>query len=608
MPRGRPSSKARASAKAAVPAIEAIVEAEAATAAAEAAPSPRVSAKAPKTPKASAKAVASPAKSPKEIVQSPAKLYDMAFEEGDEVMAKWPGTALFFKSKVTYVRTDDNEYDIQFEDGTVYTLKAKEVRKTVKVTVSRTERRRSRSRGRSPARKTAESPEAPKTPATPKSVKAPKHSATPTRQSARIAAAATAFSDDDETHGKKAIPNPDHKVSKTSFLCKLNPIPFVKSLSFEWVGALFMMALFPLILVSLHTLCTKTSCKPVLPFDKLPKTLEEVWDPQAFLTVVGFTLVLRILSFIPLGSKVTTSTGATVRMNGFLSLLTLLALMPAVVYRKIDLSLVQTKYFYLMTSSLILGVVISLIARLLAQIKPGAKANINPKGNTGNLIVDFFHGREFNPSLLGQDLKLLTFRFSMIGLATINVAMVVNDIMAKGGKVNPLIVMASAFQVIYSLDAVFFEEYFFFSHDAMNTGFGFSLVSSYNSFPFLPTLITKYLIERQPVLAWYYLVGIGLLNALGYIIFRASETQRCEFAKDPSSAKPEGVLETTGGRKLLVSGWWGLVRHPNYLGEILIQWSWVLPAVGVAGRVDLLIYYLPIFTTLRTLSIYRSEL
>ena len=66
---------------------------------------------------------------------------------------------MFFKSKVTYVRTDDNEYDIQFEDGTVYTLKAKEVRKTVKVTVSKTERRRSRSRGRSPARKTAESPE-----------------------------------------------------------------------------------------------------------------------------------------------------------------------------------------------------------------------------------------------------------------------------------------------------------------------------------------------------------------------------------------------------------------------------------------------------------------
>ena len=39
----------------------------------------------------------------------------------------------------------------------------------------------------------------------------------------------------------------------------------------------------------------------------------------------------------------------------------------------------------------------------------------------------------------------------------------------------------------------------------------------------------------RPTLEWYYLVAIGILNALGYIIFRASETQRCEFAKDPNS-------------------------------------------------------------------------
>merc|ERR1719412_2545576 len=49
-------------------------------------------------------------------------------------MAKWPGTALFFKAKVTFVRDDDNEYDCQFEDGTVYTLKAKDVRKQITVT------------------------------------------------------------------------------------------------------------------------------------------------------------------------------------------------------------------------------------------------------------------------------------------------------------------------------------------------------------------------------------------------------------------------------------------------------------------------------------------
>ena len=59
--------------------------------------------------KAAAPAVkGSPVKSP-EVVP----VFDMAFTESDQVMAKWPGTNLFFKAKVTFVRDDDNEYDVQ---------------------------------------------------------------------------------------------------------------------------------------------------------------------------------------------------------------------------------------------------------------------------------------------------------------------------------------------------------------------------------------------------------------------------------------------------------------------------------------------------------------
>jgi len=548
--------------------------------------------RAPATPK-------TPKEEPAKAAEPAPEKSKMEFEEGNEVMSKWPGTQLYFKSKVTFVRDEDNEYDVQFEDGTVYTLKAKDVKKQVSARAARPKTSRSRSRGRSPSRKTKPaSPAKPAAPAStrkPKAIAAPKPDQTPTRQSARIAARVDAISDDDETHGSKAIPNPDHTVKKAGGV-----MAFFKSLSFDWIGTLFMMALFPFILVSLHTLCTNSSCKPALPLDKLPKTLQGYWDQQAFLVVVGFTAVLRVLSLLPLGSLVRTSTGAEVRMNGFITLLLLLAVMPGLVYKKVDLSVVKAKYFYLMTSSLILALLCTVLARLMAYFKPGKKANVNPKGNTGNPIVDLFNGREFNPTFLGADMKLLTFRFSMIGLALINVVMVIDDVIKSGGKVNPLIIMASAFQVLYSLDAMFFEEYFFFSHDAMNTGYGFSLVSSYNSFPFLPTLVTKYLIARNPVLPWYHLVGIAVMNGLGYIIFRASETQRCEFAKDPNSPamKHLETLPTAGGRKLLISGWWGLVRHPNFLGEILINWSWVLPAVKVAGRVDLLVYYLPIFTTL----------
>lgn len=528
----------------------------------------------------------------------------MDFEEGQAVMARWPGTALYFKSKVTYVRDDDNEYDVQFEDGTIYTLKAKEVKKMEAISKKEKTPSRSRSRGRSPGRKAKASPA--RTPATDKKPSrssavftAPKPDPTPTRQSARIAARKEAVSDDDETHGKKAIPNPSHSTGRS----KKGLFGFLKSLSFEWLGALFMMTLSTLILISLHTLCTKTSCKPALPFDKLPKTKDAYYDQQAMITVLAFAVVLRILAFTPLGAVVRTATGSEVRMNGFYSLLALLFLMPALVYKKVDLSFVRKKYFYLMSSSLCFAFVMALIARLLARFNPGKKTNVNPKGNTGNFIVDFFKGREYNPSFLGVDLKLQSYRFSLIGMALINVVLVIENIMSRGGSVNHLVTMASAFQVLYALDAMFFEQYYFLSYDAMNSGYGFHLISSLNSFPFLPTLITKYLIDRQPTLEWYYLVAIGVLNAIGYIIFRASETQRCEFAKDPNSSAMKNLetLPTAGGRKLLISGWWGMVRHPNYLGEILIQWSWVLPAVATAGRVDLLVYYLPIFTTLTLL-------
>ena len=40
------------------------------------------------------------------------------------------------------------------------------------------------------------------------------------------------------------------------------------------------------------------------------------------------------------------------------------------------------------------------------------------------------------------------------------------------------------------------------------------------------------------------------------------------------------------------------VRHPNYLGELLVQWSWVLPAAPTLGLTQLVPYYLPVVTTL----------
>ena len=163
------------------------------------------------------------------------------------------------------------------------------------------------------------------------------------------------------------------------------------------------------------------------------------------------------------------------------------------------------------------------------------------------------------------------------------------------------------------MDAMWYEAYYFYSADYLNSGTGLSLISSYLTFPFLPTLITRSMISFNPEVGPITLAIVVLLNIVGYVIYRyksplsdsirhscchprSSETVRCELAKDPES-KVDGIQteDGTGGRKLIVSGgvksffailrlitflvkgWGSVVRHPNYTGEILVQWTWVLP-------------------------------
>jgi len=363
------------------------------------------------------------------------------------------------------------------------------------------------------------------------------------------------------------------------------------SWSFEWVWALLFMFLCPTILITLHTICTGNVCNLSMP--RISTDPMDYFDKEAMIIVVGFATVLRACEFLCLGTNV-----EGYRMNGFQTLVLSLLAVPVLVTHKFPLNIVFLKYFHLMSSCIILSFMQSLVSYILSRWT--SPDNLSTKGSTGNPIVDLYHGRELNPTFLGCNMKLQTFRFSMISLALLNVTMVTDSVLSNGGKANPGVVIAATLQVLYAMDAMFFEEYYFYSHDYLNSGYGWSLISSYLTFPFLPTLITRYMIFRSPEVEWYYLALIGLLNLLGYVIYRSSETQRCELAKNPNNPALGHLqtVETSQSRKLIVSGWWGVVRHPNYLGELLIQWSWVLPAVSTLGMTDLVPYYLPVVTTL----------
>ncbi|KAM4879952.1 delta(14)-sterol reductase TM7SF2 [Sylvia borin] len=71
----------------------------------------------------------------------------------------------------------------------------------------------------------------------------------------------------------------------------------------------------------------------------------------------------------------------------------------------------------------------------------------------------------------------------------------------------------------------------------------------------------------------------GGLYALGLWIFHGATTQRSLFSRDPQDPRVAGLptIPTATGQVLLAGGWWGLVRRPDDLGELLMALGWTLP-------------------------------
>ncbi|KAG5150880.1 hypothetical protein JHK84_027352 [Glycine max] len=63
---------------------------------------------------------------------------------------------------------------------------------------------------------------------------------------------------------------------------------------------------------------------------------------------------------------------------------------------------------------------------------------------------------------------------------------------------------------------------------------------------------------------------------IGYMVFRGANKQNHVFKKNPKAriwGKPPKVI----GGKLLASGYWGIARRCNYLGDLMLALSFSLP-------------------------------
>lgn len=198
--------------------------------------------------------------------------------------------------------------------------------------------------------------------------------------------------------------------------------------------------------------------------------------------------------------------------------------------------------------------------------------------NTGNIIYDWFLGHELNPRIGCFDLKLFCeMRPGLLLWVVINLSMVHHQYWTYG-RVTDSIILVSVFQSYYVIEGTFYEEGLISMIDVVTDGFGFMLVfGDLALVPFSYSLPTRYLADHPIELG---LVKSGLIVALfltGLLIFRLSNNQKAKFKiGDPSVAHLK-YIQTPTGSKLITSGWWGVARHINYLGDWIIAWCYSLP-------------------------------
>lgn len=375
--------------------------------------------------------------------------------------------------------------------------------------------------------------------------------------------------------------------------------PAAKTKDYEFggpIGAAFMVVFLPAVLYLVNLACRKDRCT-ILEVPKMPSTITALVDMEATLIFLGWFAFQAVLAVLPIGRVVEgqplkTGQRLKYRLNGFLALLITLVGFGLAVYYKVPLSVLSAKFFKLMTAAVVFSFFLSVCLYIKARFIPPSK--VASTGNSGNIVYDFFIGRELNPRVGPLDLKFFCeLRPGLIGWVVLNLGFLF-EAYSKQGTFPPALTMVVAFQCIYVADALFFEDAILTTMDITHDGFGFMLAFGDLAWvPFLYGLQTRFLFESKFDLPWYCLAPIALLKVVGYYIFRASNSQKNEFRKNPQNpalAKLE-TIPTPSGKRLLVSGWWGIVRKPNYLGDLLMALSWSLPC----GFGHILPYFYPIY-------------
>ncbi|XP_045182043.2 delta(14)-sterol reductase TM7SF2-like [Mercenaria mercenaria] len=204
-------------------------------------------------------------------------------------------------------------------------------------------------------------------------------------------------------------------------------------------------------------------------------------------------------------------------------------------------------------------------------------AEKNPNGCSGRIIYDWFMGLELNPRWRSLDVKYVLFRSAIIGWILLNICNLVEYWMLYK-NINTTLVLLNAIQLAYVVDYFWFEGGVIVSRDIVHEGLGYNILVQFIMIPFCFCVQTRYVLTTDTKLPNINLCLIAILYVVGYYIYRASNSEKNSFRKNPNDPKLHYLMTmpTSSGKQLLISSWWGMCRHPNYLGDLMISLSYAL--------------------------------
>jgi 7-dehydrocholesterol reductase len=248
-------------------------------------------------------------------------------------------------------------------------------------------------------------------------------------------------------------------------------------------------------------------------------------------------------------------------------------------------SFIADHWFEFFLSANIIGYVLAIFAYVKAYVSP---THPNDRKFSNSHLYDFFMGIEFNPRIGDFDFKLFfNGRPGIIAWSIINISFAYSQY-NNFGSISNSMVLVNILQAIYVIDFFYNEDWYLRTIDIAHDHFGYMLAwGDCVWLPFLYTLQSQYLSRNFIVLSSLQFDLILLFGLIGYYIFRIANWQKDTFRQGKLKyiwdrpikyisahyTSSDGASHTS---KLLLSGCWGITRHCNYLGDLMMALSYGL--------------------------------